>query len=397
MGPRLVLFLTVFIHLVGFGIVIPLLPYYAERYGATGITVGLLIASFSLMQFLFSPVWGRLSDRIGRRPVLLGSLLLTGISYLMFALATSLPLLFASRILAGIAGAVIPTAQAYIADTTPPAQRTQGMGLIYAAFGLGFIFGPALGGTLSRWGYSVPGYAAAGFALFASVLALLLLPESLRGESRGAASAQGLARISPTAALRRPVIGPAITLFFVATLSFAAMEATFALFGERRYNLGPLHVGFLLAYVGLVAALLQAGLVGFLARRFGEGVLVRVGLFVMGGGLILMGIAPVFALLVAAMGIVAVGSSLSGPSLAGLVSFSTRADEQGSVLGVYQSMGSLARAVGPFLGGVAFDHAGHGSAMWLGGILVVLASFLAARLPRRMRRDEESPSTPGPM
>ena len=381
-GPRLVLFLTVFIHLVGFGIVIPLLPYYAETYGANGATIGMLVASFSLMQFVFTPMWGRVSDRIGRRPVLLGSLAITGVSYLVFAQAGSLAALFASRILAGIAGAAISTAQAYVADTTKPTERTQGMALIYAAFGAGFIFGPAIGGTLSRYGYSVPGYAAAGLAFLAAALALVLLPESLTPEARSAAAARQRARLSPMRVFRRPVIGTAMGLFFLSTLCFAAMEATFAIYGERKFRLGPREVGYLFAFVGVVAAALQAGVVGALARRFGEGALVRAGVLVMGSGLVVMGLAPVFAVLVLAMGVVAVGSSLTGPSLAGLVSSAAGAEEQGAVLGFYASMGSLARAVGPLLGGLAFDHITTSSPMWLGGTVVVLSAWLAFRLPR---------------
>ncbi|HYQ95968.1 MAG TPA: MFS transporter, partial [Candidatus Eisenbacteria bacterium] len=158
---RTILFLTVFIHLLGFGIIIPLLPYYAETYGATGLTVGLLTTSFSFSQFVFAPFWGRLSDRVGRRPILIGSLVLTGVSYLVYAAASSLALLFVSRIVAVVAGAVLSTAQAYVADTTAPEERTKGMGLIGAAFGMGFIFGPAIGGVLSRWGFAAPAYASA--------------------------------------------------------------------------------------------------------------------------------------------------------------------------------------------------------------------------------------------
>jgi multidrug resistance protein len=385
-GPRLVLFLTVFIHLVGFGIVIPLLPYYAETYGANGAMVGMLVASFSLMQFLFTPIWGRLSDRIGRRPVLLGSLVVTGISYIVFAHADSLAVLFASRVLAGIAGAAISTAHAYVADTTEPSRRTQGMGLIYAAFGAGFIFGPAIGGTLSRFGYSVPGYAAAGLAFLSATLALGLLPESLTPEARRAAATKLRTRLSFASVLRRPVVGPAMALFFVSTLCFAAMEATFAIYGEQKFRLGPQEVGYLMAFVGVVASVLQGGIVGALARRFGEGVLVRTGFMTMGIGLVAMGIAPVFALLVLAMGVVAIGSSLSGPSLAGLVSFAAGSEEQGAVLGVYSSMGSLARAIGPLLGGLAFDHIAYSSPMWLGGAVVMVSAWLAFRLPRSVAK-----------
>ena len=381
-GPRLVLFLTVFIHLVGFGIVIPLLPYYAETYGANGATVGMLVASFSLMQVVFTPMWGRLSDRIGRRPVLLGSLVVTGISYVVFARADSLAILFGSRILAGIAGAAISTAHAYVADTTEPSRRTQGMGLIYAAFGAGFIFGPAIGGALSRFGYSIPGYAAAGLALVAAALAFFLLPESLTPEARRGAASRPKLRISPVRLFRRPVIGPALGLFYLSTLCFAAMEATFAIYGERKFQIGPQQVGYLMAFVGVVASILQAGVVGALARRFGEGSLVRVGVLVMGLGLVAMGLVPLFPLLVLSMGVIAVGSSLTGPSLAGLVSFAAGSKEQGAVLGIYSSMGSLARAIGPLLGGLAFDHVAQSSPMWLGGIVMILSASLAFRLPQ---------------
>ena len=384
MGLRLALFLTVFIHLVGFGIIVPLLPYYAQTYGASGVEVGLLLASFSAMQFLCSPIWGRLSDRIGRRPMLIGSLVLTAGSYVMFAFAGSLVVLFASRILAGIAGATISTAQAYVADTTPLEKRTQGMGLIFAAFGAGFIFGPAIGGILSHWGYAVPGLAAAGLAVAACIAAILFLPESLPREARAEAIARRTMPVSRAAMFQRPVIGPGLTLLFLSTVCFAAMEGTFALFGQWRYGLGPRQIGFLLAYARVIAVILQGGIVGRLARRFGEGSLVRAGYAVMAAGLVAMAFAPRLALMMVALGVTAVGSSLAGPTLAGLVSSAASPIEQGAVLGLYQSMGSLGRAVGPFLGGLAFDHIAHPSPMWLAGIVVGLSSILALRLPVRV-------------
>ena len=382
MGPRVVLFLTVFIHLVGFGLLLPLLPYYAETYGANGVAVGLLNTSYSFMQFLFSPLWGRLSDRIGRRPVILGSLIATAVAYVVFGLATSLPVLFASRIFAGIAGGVIPTTQAYVADTTTPAERTKGMGLIGAAFGLGFIFGPALGGVLSRYGYSIPAFAAAGIALLAALFAFVLLPESLPKEARAAAAARRLAPVSRFSALGRPELRPVFLLFFIGTLCFSALEGTFALFGEHVYRIGPREVGYLFAFVGSLSALMQAGVVGRLARRFGERALVLAGFLLMGLGMVFAGVGPVFGLMLTAMGAVSVGNGLASPSLAGLASVSSRAEEQGAVLGTYQSLGSLARSAGPFLGGLAFDHLGAGSPLWLGGIVISLASILAFQLPK---------------
>jgi multidrug resistance protein len=385
-GSRPVIFLTVFIHLLGFGIIIPLLPYYAETYGATGFTVGLLSTSFSFMQFVFAPLWGRFSDRVGRRPVLLGSLLLTSGSYVLFALAGSLPVLFVSRILAGIAGATISTAQAYIADTTSREERTKGMGMIGAAFGLGFIFGPALGGILSRWGYSVPAFAAAAIALAAAVFAYFRLPESLPAEARVETE---MRMHHPAAslleAIRRPRVGPVLVLFFIGTLCFSAMESTFALFGEHGYGLGPQGVGYILAFVGVLSAALQAGLVGALARRFGERALVWCGFLLLGAGFVAAGTTPPFAAFLALMGLASVGNGLSTPSLSGLASLLTPPDEQGGILGMYQSLGSLGRSIGPFLGGLAYDRFGHGSPFWLAGSVLLLASFYALRLPRRDR------------
>jgi multidrug resistance protein len=397
-GSRVVLFFTVFIHLLGFGIIIPLLPYYAEHFGASGLTVGLLTTSFSLAQFLFAPIWGRLSDRIGRRPVLLGSLILTGVSYLVFAVATSLPVLFLSRIFAGIAGATLSTAQAYIADTTTAENRTKGMGMIGAAFGMGFIFGPAMGGVLSKWGFSVPAYAAAGLATVAFLFAMFRLRESLPPEEREAAARRRENAATFREALARPVVGLVLVLFFVTTLCFSGMEAILALFCERFFAWGPHQIGYLFAYVGVVAAVMQAGIVGALAKRFGERALVRAGLLLMGAAFVTAGIVPpltvhdpthvaggVLATFFAVMGVIAIGSGLTTPSLSSLVSLATPADEQGGILGVYQSLGSLGRATGPFLGGLVFDVVSPGAPLWIAGSVMGVASFVAARISLRRK------------
>lgn len=380
---RTILFLTVFIHLLGFGIIIPLLPYYAETYGATGFTVGLLTTSFSFSQFVFAPFWGRLSDRVGRRPILIGSLLLTGVSYFVYAAATSLALLFVSRILAGVAGAVLSTAQAYVADTTTPEDRTKGMGLIGAAFGMGFIFGPAIGGVLSRWGFAAPAYASASLALAAAVFAYLRLPESLPREARAGAAANRRSRATLREALARPPIGIVLGLFFVATLCFSGMETILALFCQRFYGWGPHEIGFLFAYVGVVAASMQLGIVGALARRFGERALVRAGLALMGTAFVVAGLVPPLALFLVVMGAIAVASGLMTPSLSGLISIATPAGEQGGILGIYQSLGSLARATGPFLAGLLFDVVSPGAPLWMAGIVLGLAALSAAQLPPR--------------
>lgn len=402
MGPRVVLFLTVFVHLLGFGLLLPVLPYYAKTYGAGGLVVGLLSASFSFCQFLFAPVWGRLSDRVGRRPILLGSLVVTSLSYVVFGFAQSLWLLFASRILAGIAGAVLPTAQTYIADTTSHEERTKGMGMIGAALGLGFTFGPAIGGALSHWGYSVPAFASAGFALLAAVLAFFLLPESLSPEARTEAAVRRRERpglsVAFSDAFAHKLVRPVLMLYFVGTLCFAGLEATFALYGHDRYGLTAMNVGYLLGYMGILAVLMQGGLVGRLARRFGEPNLVRGGFLLLGAGMLAAGGAPPFTWLLVALAAVALGNGLASPSLAGLVSIATVAAEQGSVLGVYQALGSLARTIGPFLGGLAFDTLGPTSPLWIGGTVLALASFLAGSLPRRRNAAPAAvPPVPAPV
>lgn len=382
-SSRAILFLTVFIHLLGFGIIIPLLPYYAQTYGAKALVIGLLMTSFSFCQFLFAPVWGRLSDRVGRRPVLIGSLLVTGASYLVYAAATSLALLFVSRMLAGIAGATLSTAQAYVADTTTPENRTKGMGLIGAAFGMGFIFGPALGGILSRWGFAAPACASAALALAAAVFAFFRLPESLPPEVRAEAAARRRARTTMRDALARPVVGTVLGLFFTATLCFSGMEAILALFSQRYFGWGPHQIGYLFAYVGVVAAAMQMGIVGALVRRFGERALVRAGLALMGAAFATAGLVPPLALFLAVMGLIAVASGMLTPSLSGLISLATPSDEQGGILGIYQSLGSLARAVGPFFGGFVFDVVSPGAPLWMAGIVLGIAALAAARLPRR--------------
>jgi len=261
--------------------------------------------------------------------------------------------------------------------------------MIGAAFGLGFIFGPAIGGVLSKNGYSVPAYVACGLALVAAVLAVFVLPESLPKAKR--AEAIAMRRAAPTLvhALQRPTVGLVLALFFIGTLAFSMLEGTFALIGEHSYSLGPREIGYFFAFVGLVGAIMQAGIVGMLAKRFGERALIVGGFCLMTIGLGISGTLPVFGVLVALMGVVSMGSGMTTPSLAGLISVSSTAEEQGGILGVYQSLGSLARAAGPLLGGVAFDRLGHGSPLLTGGLLMGLGAVMAFKLPRR----RPSPST----
>ncbi|MEJ2546689.1 MAG: MFS transporter, partial [Gemmatimonadota bacterium] len=271
-----IIFLTVFLDLVGFGIVLPLLPFYATDLGATPLVVGLIISSYSAMQFLFSPVWGSLSDRHGRRPLLILGLFGSAASYIVFGLAQSIAVLLFSRIIAGIMGANIPVAQAYIADTTTVEQRARGMGLIGAAFGLGFIFGPAIGGFLSRWGYGVPGFVAAGLSFLAAGSAVFLLPESLPPEKRARTTGRGgldaFAKRFRAArqVLTRGRIRDPIIAFFLGTMGFAGFTTTFPLFLDDPLGLSPMHAGGMFALVGTISAIAQGGAIGPLVERHGE-------------------------------------------------------------------------------------------------------------------------------
>ena len=355
-SPLVVIFTTVFIDLVGFGIVIPVLPFYAEgsRFGATPRTVGLLFASYSVMQLIFSPILGRLSDKHGRRPVLLVSIIGTGIGFLILGFATTLWMLFVGRILDGITGGNISTAQAYIADITTKEDRAKGMGLIGAAFGLGFVFGPAIGGILSHWGIAVPFLFAAALCFANALLLYFTLPETVTPDHparNSAAGGRGLAQLIKS--LQEPRLGYVLMIYFLFIVAFSIMTTSFSLFTMFRFGYDAQHTGYLFAYVGILAVIVQGGLIGRLVKRFGELWLVIVGAFLFAGSLFAVPfVGPeaggLLALLIGG-GLFSIGNSLSAPSLTSLASKSVGAGEQGSVLGVTQSVASLARAVGPAL------------------------------------------------
>jgi multidrug resistance protein len=355
-SPLVVIFTTVFIDLVGFGIVIPVLPFYAEgtRFNATPRTVGILFASYSVMQLIFSPVLGRLSDKYGRRPVLLISIIGTGIGFLILGFATTLWMLFVGRILDGITGGNISTAQAYIADITTKEERAKGMGLLGAAFGLGFIFGPAIGGILSRWGVAVPFLFAAGLCFANAVLLYFTLPETVTADHPARVSAAGGRGLSQLIeSLMQPRLGFVLIIYFLFIVAFSIMTTSFSLYTMFRFGYDAQHNGYLFAYVGLLAVIIQGGLIGRLVKRFGELPLVIVGALLFAGSLFAIPfVGParggLLGLLIGG-GIFSIGNSLSGPALTSLASKSVGPAEQGSVLGVTQSAASLARAVGPSL------------------------------------------------
>ncbi|HMJ04810.1 MAG TPA: MFS transporter [Chthoniobacterales bacterium] len=349
-SPLFVLFLTVFIDMVGFGIIIPVLPLYAEHFHATPMAIGWLTGIYSGMQIIFTPILGRLSDRFGRRPVLMLSLAGTAVGFVLMGLAGSLMLLFVARIIAGITGGNISIPQAYIADVTTPETRSRGMGILGAAFGLGFTFGPMIGGIMSRISYSAPFFFAAGLAAANVVLLYFILPESLPKEHR----AKPHEEASTIEVFRHGsgwMFGMVVATYFFLVAGFTIMTTLFALFTERRFGYDAHANGYLFGFIGIVTVIVQGGLIGRLVKMFGETALARAGLIVTA---LSLGFLPwcgnLTWLLVACVGL-SCGTGFASPPLNGLASQMIDRSWQGRALGVMQSAGSTARLLGPLLGG----------------------------------------------
>ena len=373
------MFFIVFVNLVGFGIVIPLLPFYAEHYDASPDQVTLVMAVYSLAQFATAPIWGRLSDRFGRRPILIVSLAGTLGAYLWLAYAADLTDLFLARTAAGLMAGSISAAFAYVADVTDEANRAKGMGLIGAAFGLGFIAGPAIGGILAgadlaATNFQLPAFAAAAFSGAALVMTLAILKESLAGEAR-----QRMARQSPDErrqAFRRTInarnVRVMIILTFLAVFVFAGLESTFAMWSERKFGWGVLQNGYVFAFLGLISALIQGGLVDRLSRRFGELGMIRQGFVALAAGLALLPAASNLPLMIGALVIVTYGFSVVTPALNSALSLSAPEDAQGGVLGLGRSASTLARAAGPAGAGYLFAFAGKDWPFLAGAAIIAI-------------------------
>jgi multidrug resistance protein len=349
--PLGIVFTTVVIDLIGFGIVVPILPLWAEDLGASATVIGFLAASYSAMQFIFAPLLGRLSDRYGRRPVILISLLGSAVSSFMIGFANSIILLFVARILNGISGASYSTAQAYVADITTKENRARGMGLIGAAFGIGFIIGPALGGLCALVDKRLPFFVSGALALANMAIAWKRLPETDR---RPAASGGRLAFLRRAIADR--TVGPLVVITFLGTFAFTGMETTFSLLGRRRFDFDLTKASLIFAFIGIVAAVLQGKLIGPIVDRMGERRVMNLGIVLTAAALGLLAVTtnvvalfPVAALLAA--------SGLVFPTVTALVSKASSDDEQGAMLGVLASASGLARAIGPVAAGALFDWA----------------------------------------
>jgi MFS transporter, DHA1 family, tetracycline resistance protein len=385
-NPLLVIFLTVFIDLVGFGMIIPLSPFLATNFGADAFQVGLLMAVYSGAQFLFAPLWGQISDRFGRRPVILVSLVGAGLAHILFGLASSLWLLFLARGLAGLCGANISTAMAYIADVTDEKDRSKGMGLVGAAFGLGFVLGPAIGGFFSRFGFSVPAFVAAGICLANAALAFFVLPESLPPERRGKGGVQQIGRFARIQKhFRNPQVSALLAGAFLLSFALSNMEASLFLLVKDRFGWGLDKASFGFAYVGIVMAFTQGFLIRKLLPRFGEESLMLGGSLLFAVGMFTVGVGP--AVIWAALGMtaLAVGNGLFNPSVQGRVSVLTSPQEQGEVMGVLQSLSALARIFGPPLGGLLYDHSGMSSPFLLATVLACVVAWIVHRFVKKRK------------
>jgi DHA1 family tetracycline resistance protein-like MFS transporter len=372
--PLLVIFLTVFVNLVGFGIIIPLLPFYAETFGASPLAIGFLFASFSLAQLVAAPALGALSDRYGRRPILIASLVGTVVSFAMLAVATSLAMLFAARIVDGLSGGNITIARAYIADVTEPQDRAKAFGLLGAAFGLGFIVGPGLAGLFAQVSYTAPIWAAAAVTMIAVAMAWFWLPETVH-----IASAAGVSPVRAIpAVLRRPQLRRLLIADLIYWSSFAVCTTTFALFASRRFGFDVTRTGYVLAAFGVLGVIVQAGLVGVVVGRLGVLRTLLAGLMIAAVGWGMVSVADSVGWFLLALIPAGLGVGLCNASIVTLVSHSGSKEEQGTVQGAAGALESLGRAIGPVWGHGALQRFGEGSAYASAAAVFVATTFLMA-------------------
>jgi len=370
--PLLIIFLTIFVNLVGFGIIIPLLPFYAVTFGASPLVIGLLFAVFSLCQLVAAPVLGDLSDRYGRRPVLMFSLAGTVVSFVMLALAHSVWMLFAARIVDGLSGGNISTARAYVADITEPKDRARAYGLIGAAFGLGFILGPALSGVLSAVSYTAPIWAAATLTLVAAVMTWLWLPETVHRARAGTGNPLSYV----PALLQRPLLRRILAIDYIYWLAFAIFQTTLSLFAAQRFGFGPVQTGYMFAAFGLLGAVIQGGLIRPIVRQLGDKRTFLIGLGFGAFGLFAVAFTHSVGLFALALVPLAIGIGLGHPTMSSLVSQVARGDEQGRVQGAASAVESLGRTIGPIWGNASLQHFGDSTPYLSAAGLLLLTAGL---------------------
>lgn len=343
----LILFSVVVLDLIGFGVVVPILPFYAEQFGASATVLGFLLTSYSAMQFVFSSVWGRLSDRIGRRKVILLTIAGSTVSLVLLGLADSLFMLFVGRILSGAFAANVSVASAYVTDVTTEENRAKGMGMIGAAFGIGFLLGPAMGGVLSRHGYHTPILAAAALSALNLVYAAWRLPEPTRHHRPE--------EVIETRVLSHRPVFKLCALYFFFTVGVNQLESTFAFFMMKRFGYDAMHVAYILALMALIMVGIQGGLIRTLTQKYGELLLLVSGSLLLAASFVFVPWSPTVALLLLPLGIASVGRGISQPSLMSLVSKKSPPHMHGAVMGTFQASASLGRVIGPVIAGVLFD------------------------------------------
>jgi len=389
------IFLTVFIDLLGFGILIPILPSFSvKELHVDEAAIGIAIAIYSFVQFLFNPVLGKISDKYGRKPVIVVCLFLNAMGYIVFSFTDSYILLLVSRVIAGIGGSSIGVAQAYIADVTTRENRSKGMGLIGAAFGLGFVFGPLIGGLLSSYGYAVTGYVAAGFSLIAFILTIFYLPESLKKkeETEDLFTHPQRRKLFDFAAmkkiLQKPDLAILVLLFFILTFSFANIYGTFALLGLKVYGFTDMQNGYMYGIVGLSSAIIQGGLIGRINKLMSKKMILIIGSVLMMVSLAMIPYAGTFLGLAIVSVVLSYGTGTFQPTVLSLISEVTSESEQGITLGMNQSLSSFARVLGPLWGGFAFEYLGYPFPFLTGAVFTFIIFLLTVfYLPKKIKLD----------
>lgn len=376
--------LVVFIDLLGFSLILPLLPYYAETFQASQTVTGILIASYALMQLIGAPILGRLSDRFGRRPVLLVSVFGTFLGFLLLGFANALWMLFASRILDGLTGGNLSVAQAYISDVTDEKSRSKGLGMVGAAFGLGFIIGPVTGGLLSQWGYAIPAFAAAAVSLINLILIYAWLPESLTEDKRSQMTEKrpAVTLNALLVAFQRPFTGSLLITRFFFGLAFAIFQTIFSLYALQKFNLSARDTGFVLTYVGVLSVIVQGFLVGRLTSQFREDVLITASVVLMGFSLLGWALAPSVLWVYIIMTPTALSGGLLNTLLSSTLTKAVAPQEIGGILGLSASVESATRIIAPILGGALLQQIGtwapgvFGAAVMVGvSVYVFLAIY----------------------
>ena len=361
-----IIWTTVALDLVGFGIVVPILGRYAERFGANGLQVGLMFASFSVAQMVFAPILGRISDKVGRKPVIVFSLIGTAVGSFVTGAAGALWVLFLGRILDGASGASVAVAQGAVADIAPPEQRARLMGMLGAAFGVGFVVGPALGGLAALGGPHVPFYLAGSIAAINAIAAMIRLPETKPDTSHITEKHQRGTALSP--ALKRfALVG------FLSMLGFAGFEATFSIWGEKQFGFTEGSASIVFVFVGVTLVAVQGGLIGPLTQRLGSRKLLRIGLSLVAVGLLLLGFSTTWPLLFIALFLLSLGQGMSGPSGSALVAELAPVERRGEAIGYQQSTAAFGRVAGPVMAGALFDHVGISAPFFVSGVLILCA------------------------